>query len=45
MRLSVTLPRNLYITIKLLANDRDMTVSALLHGLIDAEIRKSEARR
>jgi predicted DNA-binding ribbon-helix-helix protein len=45
MRLSVTLPRNLYIRIKLLANDRDMTVSALLHGLIDAEIRKSEARR
>ena len=45
MRLSVTLPRNLYITIKLLANDRDMTVSALLHGLIDSEIRKSEARR
>jgi post-segregation antitoxin (ccd killing protein) len=45
MRLSVTLPRNLYITIKLLANDRDMTVSALLHGLINAEIRKSEARR
>jgi hypothetical protein len=43
MRLSVTLPRNLYITIKLLANDRDMTVSALLHESIDAEIRKSEA--
>jgi post-segregation antitoxin (ccd killing protein) len=45
MRLSVTLPRSLYITIKLLANDRDMTVSALLHTLIDAEIRKSEALR
>lgn len=45
MRLSVTLPRSLYITIKVLANDRDMTVSALLHTLIDAEIRKSEALR
>jgi len=43
MRLSVTLPRSLYITIKLLANDRDMTVSALLHELVDAEIRQSEA--
>jgi hypothetical protein len=43
MRLSVTLPRSMYITIKLLANDRDMTVSALLHELVDAEIRQSEA--
>jgi hypothetical protein len=43
MRLSVMLPRSMYITIKLLANDRDMTVSALLHELVDAEIRQSEA--
>jgi len=43
MRLSVTLPRSMYITIKLLANDRDMTVSALLHELVDAEIRQFEA--
>jgi hypothetical protein len=45
MRLSVTVPRSLYITIKLMANDRDMTVSALLQRLIESEVRKSESLR
>jgi hypothetical protein len=37
-RLSVTVPRGLHKRLKLLAHDRDMTVSALLIQLIKAEI-------
>ena len=37
-RLSVGVPRGVYKQLKLLAHDRDMTISALLVQLIKAEI-------
>ena len=42
-RLSVGVPRGVYKQLKLLAHDRDMTVSALLVQLIKAEIRSDDA--
>jgi hypothetical protein len=42
-RLSVGVPRSVYKQLKLLAHDRDMTVSALLVQLIKAEIRSVDA--
>jgi hypothetical protein len=42
-RLSVGVPRGVYKQLKLLAHDRDMTVSALLVQLIKAEIRSVDA--
>jgi len=42
-RLSVGVPRGVYKQLKLLAHDRDMTVSALLVQLIKAEIRSLDA--
>jgi hypothetical protein len=42
-RLSVGVPRGIYKQLKLLAHDRDMTVSALLVQLIKAEIRSVDA--
>jgi hypothetical protein len=42
-RLSVGVPRGVYKKLKLLAHDRDMTVSALLVQLIKAEIRSVDA--
>jgi predicted DNA-binding ribbon-helix-helix protein len=43
MRLSVSVSRTLGRKLKLLAHDREMTVSALLLELIKAEAHKSEA--
>ena len=37
-RISVAVPRSLHKKLKLLAHDRDMTVSALLIKLIKAEV-------
>jgi hypothetical protein len=42
-RLSVGVPRGVYKQLKLLAHDRDMTVSALLVQLIKAEIKSVDA--
>jgi hypothetical protein len=37
-RISVTVPKGIYKQLKLLAHDREMTVSSLILGLIKAEI-------
>jgi len=42
-RLSVSVPRGVYKQLKLLAHDRDMTISALLVQLIKAEIQSLDA--
>ena len=42
-RLSVGVPRGVYKQLKLLAHDRDMTISALLIQLIKAEIQSLDA--
>jgi hypothetical protein len=42
-RISVSLPRGIHKQLKLLALDRDITISTLLLGLIKAEIQRSEA--
>jgi len=42
-RISVSLPRGIHKQLKLLAHDRDITISTLLLGLIKAEIQRSEA--
>ena len=42
-RLSVSGPRGVYKQLKLLAHDRDMTISALLVQLIKAEIQSLDA--
>jgi hypothetical protein len=39
-RISVTIPRGVYKKFKLLAHDREMTVSALLLHLIKAELQR-----
>jgi hypothetical protein len=41
-RLSVGVPRGIYKKLKLLAHDREMTISALLVQLIKAEIQSVE---
>ena len=41
-RLSVGVPRSIYKKLKLLAHDREMTISALLVQLIKAEIQSVE---
>jgi hypothetical protein len=41
-RISVSVPRGIYKQLKLLAHDRDVTVSALLLGLIKNEIQGFE---
>ena len=42
-RISVSLPRGIHKQLKLLALDRDVTISTLLLGLIKAEIQRAEA--
>jgi len=42
-RISVSLPRGIHKQLKLLALDRDITITTLLLGLIKAEIQRSEA--
>ena len=42
-RLSVSVPRGVYKQLKLLAHDRDTTISALLVQLIKAEIQSLDA--